>query len=375
MPDYRVIASELRTGTRIAELAVNNLRYGSRLNDCGELTGYVPMPPLTTATNKALAAQINDSLSEGRRQITVERDGVVVWNGIVWLAPYIDNPPRRDVRAADTWSYWRNRVIYKNVVKTNVDQCTIAQDLITSSIADQGGDIGVTVESSTSGVLRDRTYNSFELKPVAEAVEQLAAVDNGFDFAIDCAYSSTTGALTKTFRTSYPRRGRSFQQTGHVFEVGRNVTDWTWPTDGTQIANKVWVIGRGEGAAMLLASEADTSQITATSSGGPGYPLLEQTLSRTDISVKSTLTALAIARLKAYSTPVVLPQVTVRADLDPVFGSYITGDSCRFIVPPDTSPRFPNGLDSYYRIVGWDVEVSDDGAEYVTVILGAEFNG
>jgi hypothetical protein len=39
------------------------------------------------------------------------------------------------------------------------------------------------------------------------------------------------------------------------------------------------------------------------------------------------------------------------------------------------SPRFPTGLDTFLRIVGWDVSVSDDGSESVKLILGAEFNG
>lgn len=375
MPTYRCIFQDLRTGTRIAELAVNGLRYGSRLNDCGDLSGFVPMPAVTSTANKVLAAQINDALDEGRREIIVERDGVPVWVGIVWIAPYTDDPPQREVRAAETWSYFRHRFITTNVTRTAADQCDIAQDLITDAINAQGGNIGVTVELSTSGVLVTQAYASYELKPVAEAVEALAKVDPGFDFAIDPSYNPSTGALVKTFRTQYPRRGRRSQQTGHVFEVGRNVISWSWPSDGTRMANKVWAVGRGEGSAMLLTSSADTSQITPISSGGPGYPLLEQTISATDVAVRSQLNALALARRKAVVTPVTLPEITVRADIDPVFGSYITGDSCRFIIPPDTTPRFPNGLDTFFRIVGWDVSVSDDGAESVTLTLGNEFDG
>lgn len=376
MPTSRVISLDLRTGTRIAELAVNGLRYGSRLNSVGELSGTVPLPALTSTANKVLAAQINDAVDEGRRQIVVERDGVVVWSGIVWLSPYADNPPQRQVRAADDWSYFGHRVIAKTLTYSGADQLTIAKDIIDNALADQGADIGVTVATPTaSGVTRDRVYNSYELKPVREAVEQLAACDDGFDFAIDAAWDATTGALTKTLRFSYPRRGVPFQSSGHVFEVGRNVIDWTWPTDGTRMGNKVIAVGRGEGDAMLISTQSDVSQIQPLASGGPGYPLLETTISRTDVSVQATLDSLAIARLKSSATPVTLPEITVRADIDPVFGSYIVGDSCRFIIPPDISPRFPDGLDRYFRIVGWDVAVGDDGDEQVKLILGGEFNG
>lgn len=376
MATYRVISLDLRTGTRIAELAVNGLRYGSRLNNVGELSGGVPLPTLNTAADITLAAQINDAVDEGRRQIVVERDGLVVWSGIVWLSPYRDNPPSREIRAAEDWSYFRRRVITKTLTYTATDQLTIAKGIVDNALTDQGSDIGITVQTpAASGVTRDRTYNNFELKPVGEAVEQLSECDNGFDFAIDAAWDSATGALTKTLQFSYPRRGRPYQSSGLVFEVGRNVIDWTWPTDGTRMANRILAVGRGEGDAMITSTQSDVSQIVALSSGGPGYPLLEQTISRTDVSVQSTLDAIAKARLKATSTPVTLPEITVRADVDPTFGSYITGDSVRFIVPPNTSPRFPTGLDTYVRIVGWDVTVSDEGSESVKIILGDEFDG
>jgi len=375
MPSYRCIATDLRTGARIAELPLSGLRFGSRLNAVGDLSATLPLPALTSAANTALAKQFNDAVDEGRRQLVVERDGVVVWCGIVWLAPYSDASTSRDVRAAETWSYFRRRLISATRTWWGADQVSIAQQLVGWAIGDSGGDIGVTVESSTSGVARDRNYWNYELKPVGEAIEQLAACDNGFDFAVDAAWDPATGALVKTFRTHYPRRGRSYSQTGHVFEVGRNVVDWTWPTDGASMANRVWAVGRGDGSSSMLAVSSDVYQIQSLASGGPGYPLLEDTLFRTDVSVQASLDALALAKRKAVATPITLPEVTVRADLDPVFGSYITGDSCRFIVPPGLSPRFPDGLDTFVRIVGWDVSVSDDGAEAVKLILGAEFNG
>lgn len=374
MPTYRCISLDLRTGTRIAELNIAGLRYGSRLNAVGELSGTVALPAPTSAANRALAAQINDAVDECRRQIVVERDGVAVWCGIVWLSPYTDNPPQRDVRGGETWSYFRHRIITNDYSPTGVDQVTIAQQIVTTALSAQGADIGVTVEASTSGVLRDRVYNSYELKPVGEAVEQLAKVDNGFDFAVDAAWSST-GTLTKTFRTQYPRRGRPYSQSGLIFEVGRNVIEWTWPTDGTRVANKVIGVGRGSGSSAMLSSQSDVDQIKSLAAGGPGYPLLEQALSVTDVSIQSTLDALTFAKLKAVSTPVTLPEITVRADSDPQFGSYITGDSCTFIVPPNTSPRFPDGLSLIMRIVGWDVSVSDDGSEVVRLILGDDFDG
>lgn len=377
MAVYRLISSDLRTGARIAEITLSGLRYGSKLNTAGDLAGNLILPTLggsSNPANPATRAQItvlNDAVDEARRQLLVERDGVPVWCGVVWASPYTDESQTRAVKAGELWSYYGHRLIDSRQAFTGVDQFTIARTLLTTAASRTGGDIGVTFPAVTSGVTRDRTYEAYELKNLREAIEQLAAVQNGFDFGIDLAYDSS-GNLTKTLNLAYPRRGRDFRATGHVFELGRNIVSFTWPSDGTRAANKVFATGSGEGNSMLRTAAADTSQLTGIAYGGAGYPLLEDVIRYKDVSVKTTLAGLAAQRLTQVAKPVVLPQITVRADRDPVFGSYITGDSCRIIIPPNTSPRFPDGLDTFRRIIAWDVTVSDEGNEEVKLTLGEE---
>jgi hypothetical protein len=372
MAVYRVISVDLLTGTRIAELEVNGLTYGQRLNGVGSVSGTVKLPQPDSVANRALGAVINDAVDECRRLLLVERDGVIVADGIVWAAPYHAATQTRTVRAGSLWSYFKRRFITSRTVFTGVDQHTIARTLIDTAQAATAGDIGVEHNATTSGVTRDRIYERYEMKRVAEAVEQLAGVEDGFDFAIDVAWDSA-GDLTKTLNLSYPRRGRSFSQTGHVFELGRNMSDdFEWPTDGSETANKVWGIGAGDSTSMLRTSATDATKIQSLASGGPGYPLLEDTHTNKDVSKIATLNAQTSAKLSAVSSPVVLPSITVRADVDPVLGSYITGDAARIILPPNQDPRFPDGLDTFRRIVGWDVTVDDEGGEQVDVILGEE---
>jgi hypothetical protein len=369
---YRVLSLDLRTGTRIAELEVKDLKFSQRLNNAGSLSGTVQLPPPNSTADRARGSVINDAVDECRRLLVVERDGVVVADGIVWASPYSDGTSSRSITAASLWSYFRRRYITARTVFPLTDQLTIARTLIDTAQAASGGSIGVTHNTGLSTVTRSRTYERGELKPVAEAIEQLASVDNGFDFAIDCNWDPATGALVRTLNLAYPRRGRNFLATGHVFEMGRNITGFEWPSDGTATANRVWGIGAGEGTSMLMTAKVDATQIQPLTSGGPGYPLLEDVITNKDIRELSTLEAQTQARLDAYSSPIVIPKISVRADVDPVLGSYITGDAARIIIPPNTSPRFPDGLDTYKRIVGWDVTVDDQGGEHVDLILGDE---
>jgi hypothetical protein len=310
--------------------------------------------------------------------LIIERDGVIVWCGIIWVAAYNDGDQSRDIRASDDGSYWRRRLVTYNQTFTASTATTIAQTVLTTAQAAPGGNLNVNVIREIDPAFTEPPVtlelDRYELRTVGEVIEDLAKAEAGFEY--DYSYTwNGGGTVSKTLTLSYPRRGRNFQRSGHVFEVGRNVTEFSWPSDGTRVANKVFATGNGEGDAMLISSAADTFQILPGSAGGPGYPLLEEVVSskRTrGTDGQAQLDALTAGRIKAVATPVVLPEITVRADLDPVFGSYITGDACRIIIPPNLSPRFPDGFDQYRRIVGWNVRVDDDGTEAVTLILGDE---
>ena len=369
MAEYRVISTDVRTGVRIAELPLNRLSFGSVLNGAGELSGTLPLP----VNDPVLAATYVDAVDPVRRQLVVERDGAIVWCGLVWMSPYSDDDQTLEVRAAETWSYYRRRVITTRRVFTGADQFAIVRQLLNDAHAVSGGNVGVTVGTETCGVLRDRTYETWEFKNLGEAVKQLAEVIDGFDFSIEPAWSAA-GTLTKTFRLYYPRKGARFSATGHVFEVGRNVITWDWPNDGTRYANRVHNVGAGQDAATLRVTRTASDQLTLPSAGGPGYPLIEDVISNTDVLKAVTLTAQADQTLGTLSRPVVIPQVTVRADVDPILGAWSIGDACRFICQPGLSPRFPNGIDTYQRIIASEVSVNDEGTEEVRLTFGVEDN-
>lgn len=381
MADYRCIAADIRTGARITEIPLTGLTFSNRLNDVGQASGKLALPPPNNATNRALAATLNDAVDEARRMLIIERDGVPVWVGPIWVAGYNDGDQSRDVRASDFGSYWRRRLIAYNQTFTTQNPTVIAQTLLTTAQAAQGGNVNVTTTRDIDAAYTEPTVtvtmDRYELRTVGEAIEELAKADTGFEYDYEYSWNFTTGTVNVGMVMSYPRRGRRFNESGHVFELGRNVTEFTWPSDGTRVANRVFATGNGEGDAMLISSATDTYQILPGASGGPGYPLLEEVTAskRTRGSDgQSQLNAITAARIKAVATPVVLPEMTVRADLDPVFGSYITGDACRVIIPPNLSPRFPDGFDQYRRIVGWNVRVDDEGTESVALILGEEPN-
>jgi hypothetical protein len=143
--EYRCIAADLRTGTRITELPLSGLSFGARLNDVGQASGTLPLPPPNSATNRALATLLNDAVDEARRMLIIERDNVIVWCGIIWVAGYNDSNQSRDIRASDDGSYWRRRIVNYDQTFTASTATTIAQTIITTAQAAQGGNVNVTV--------------------------------------------------------------------------------------------------------------------------------------------------------------------------------------------------------------------------------------
>jgi hypothetical protein len=357
---YRVICVDTKSGTLLAEVPASGLSFASVLNGAGECSFSVPLG------EDASAGVYVDATEPVRRSIVVERDGVIVWSGIVWATTYDDASRELEVRAAETWSYYRRRNIHTTLRYTQVDQFDIVRGILTWVHAQTGGDIGVTLGDEVGFFLRDREYLIWDAKNVGDAIEELADVIGGFDFYIDAAWGDD-GRLVKRLRLFLLRRGRPPAETDLIFEVGRNVVEWTWPNDGTRYANRVVAFGAGQDN-MRLRAQA----VVATAQLNAGYPLIDDVISDNDVTRLSTLRAKADQQLADLSQPVVLPEVTVRADELPLFGAYELGDGCRFVCPPGVSPRFPDGIEVARRIVGWQVRVSDEGTDEVRLSLGAE---
>ena len=344
MATYRYLLVDVVNPTiRLAELPFESATYGHVLNAPGAFQGTMGLeqPP-------KLAAVLQEQLQLGQVSIWVERDGVIVFGGILWTSD-ADIDAGTITYAGEGWhSYFRRRVLRARKVYVQQDQVTIAKDLLNYAQAFGGGSIGVwTADAAPSGVLRDRTYEAFERKNIGEAIEQLAAVENGFDFRYESQYDQV-GNLGVRFLTSYPPTGR---HTEYVLEVGKQLSQLNIKTDATTLATNVDAVGAGEGDIKLLATVSDPGLLGV-------YPMLDDVVSFTDVSEQPTLTAHARKRLQQGSSPVVIPEVEWDPSLEPIIGSFLTGDI--------VTVRGGAGLaqvDGLFRITTVEVSVDDAGGE------------
>lgn len=348
MARYRCLAADLLSGTILEEIPFSTFGYSHVLNRPGAFSA-------TIGLRHAKAARA--ILSPAKTAIHIEREGAIAWSGILWTAQASSGGSSLTVAGAGWWSYFRRRFIRTTKTYVATDQLVIARDLLAYAQGIAGGDIGLILGAETCGVLRDRTYNGFERKNVAEAIEQLAAVRNGFDFAVETVWSGAR--VAKTLRLSYPRRG---SVTPLVFELGVNLAELDQEVDGTKQANVVDVAGAGEGDSLLFA--------TAAAADRAGYPLLEAVHSRKDVTVLSTLQAYADLELAGTRLPPSwTPSIRVLpTNPDTAVGNYTIGDTVT-VRGSDGWLQIPAEA---MRIMELNVSVAESGDESVTVGLAPE---
>ena len=367
MADWRVLHTELVGGAILGELPVTAASYGVALNSAGRFQCTLPLEadparlrlPFYAGGSTDLDADVDlvtmANLTPGTTAVWFERDGVLLFGGIVWAVSADSEGNTLTVAGEGPQSYLRRRAIRSTLTYTGVDQLDIARALIDHAQSVANGTIGLTYDTTDSGVTRDRTYLAYERKNLGEAIEQLAAVDGGFDWRWDHNYVG--GIPTWSMGFTYPATGRDTQ---HVFEVGTNCSIGNYETDGSTIANLVDVFGAGTAAETLIA----TVQNTALQ--GP-YPILETTESHSDVLVLATLELYGRRRLSRGAGPTRRAQLTTFAGTDPTLGSYICGDRVRVKVDHGWLQ-----LDEVMRITEFGVSFAG-GAETVSLALaGAE---
>jgi hypothetical protein len=363
MVQYRYLLADLLTNQVTAELDLTNVSFTQQLNSAGSLSASL----LLTGTPDPATALL--ATTPGRSAVYVDRNGVIVWGGVVWARSYNSNSQHVTINASEFESYFEHRRITANASFFNTDPLVIARSYITTAQSAPFGNIGIQVGNETSTLSVSSTVFGYEQRTVLAALQDLAksgtgsSGTTGFDFSIVCAYDGT-GGITKRFALGWPRLGISYSAssaTVPVFEFpAGNVAEYEYPEDGSLVANTVYATGAGSNEGKLVYSSQDYNKFTA------GWPLLETSTSYSNINDGTLIQNLAAGQLAAVSTPPIVLKLIVNPSTDPMFGSYSIGDDARVRI---VDARFPNGLDTVYRIIGLTLTPGENGPERVTLTL------
>lgn len=359
---YRYLFADLLTNAILAELPITGVSFTQQLNTAGTFTGHLLLSGVNAAGLNVATGTI-----PGRTAIYVDRNGTLVWGGVLWNRQYNSITQALTFQAREFLSLFERRRIITTAAYTNIDQLQLAQTIMSNAQGATGGNIGMLYNqdsgsTNTSGVLVSRTYYGYEYKQVLAAVQDLAKQTSGFDFEISTYYDGD-GNPAKSFNTYYPKSGKTYtttSTTAPVFQLPGNIVEYEYPEDATIAANTIYALGAGSNEGKLLATATDATKVS------DGWPLLEDQVNYSDITDATLLAGLASGQITAVSYPPTTLRVVAPPSQSPEFGTYEIGDEVRVIINDN---RFPTTLDAIYRLVALSVTPGEDSPERVTLTL------
>ncbi|RSS59583.1 hypothetical protein [Streptomyces sp. WAC01280] len=345
---YRAILCDLRSDQVLDVLPAEGVKFDDYIGKTGAASLTIPV------TSADMARRARAAVTSARTALWIERGGEVWWGGIVWTSektpPSRSGPGGMAIQAATFDSYLDHRLLTNGWTGAGVDQFDIVRQIIDWAQSKPGGDIGIELDwTQTSGVLRDRTYSRYDLYVVREVINQLAAVENGFEWRIR-AYLSQSGRRVKELQLGYPRIRSS--RTQLVLSKPGPVIDYRMPEDGTVRATHWQSRGASINSNQAKPSYPLMSPVTEVDGAiGANWPRLDGTSDYTSVEQQATLDAHARADLTTAWTTTQVPTVTVRlhgSGLSP----QLLGATVRLRIRDEW---YPEGLDAQYRLIGMQV--------------------
>jgi hypothetical protein len=340
------------------ELPVSDLSFSQTLNAPGAATLKVPL------NGAPLRGMDWQTLQPWRVLIYIQRGRQILWGGPLVSYGVDLAAEEMTLSCQGLWAYYRRRTITANAVFVQQDQAAIATYLLghfgDGTYGGGGAEVGpkaLTWDTTyATGVKRDRTYFQHEWKSVGKAVEDLAAVRDGFDFRI--TYGWGNERVVNTFTMLYPTDTTG---TGVVLEHGSNCDVVSFSADGTNMATEAISIGAGQAEGQLVTWWYNTTLETDASYR---IPRLSATESRSDVTEVDTLTQYAQRTVSVGAQPVVIPSVRLHPDRFPGVGDLAVGDvvEVRALVA-----QWP-GMRGNYKIMEIQTAVAD-GGETTTLSL------
>ncbi|MFI1161355.1 hypothetical protein [Streptomyces sioyaensis] len=353
MAHYRVLTQHALTGQWLSKaLPLTDIEYGDELNGPGSLSGT--LKPHLLSSNPTLT-------DPGTTLIFIEEEGLLRWGGLVW-----DARPKGSEYAIEAAS-WSSYLQHRHDLDgnyggrgpyTNADPCTVIRDIwaYAQSIAD--GNLGVTVDPTTStakvGTTAEPLKSLWWENPVlGDAVDDLVAGDATPDYTCTVAWNAGKTAPVRRIRLGWPRLGA--RRSDISFASGVNILeDPEVPQAGDEYAQVVVASGAGEGSAKRRSISAVRN----------GRLRLESVLDLPDIKGTDILAQRAAAEAKWRQTLGTVAEITVRNHPAAPFGSWQVGDDVRVRVNnPWTS------FAGWCRITGWTMRPTADGGPQATLQL------
>lgn len=203
-----------------------------------------------------------------------DRDNIL-WHGVP-LSKKIAAPTVVNYPCATLEAYLLKRYVPDLAFRTT-EQTHIARDLASLCV---GAGIPLEYDTPASGIVRDRDYFDEDNARVYARLQELAAVQQGFDWTIDVEWADTEHSRVKyVYRTGYPHLGRRPKDPDTTFDYPGNVTafDYDEAWGEGEAATHVTTVGDTITDAETDVETTPTSEpVIDTAMEAAGWPRLEE---------------------------------------------------------------------------------------------------
>lgn len=353
MTEYRYYTADILLGDVLAEMPLYGVYLNRKLSTTGEFNGTFKL-----GTGLYDDVSLLDGTEPGKTCIYVERDGVLIWGGIIWSRTYAEESGTCQLSAQTFESIFDHVALQNNFIHQNQDQLFIFKAVIEAIQVQSHNDFGIDTEQiGTSGVMKTVLVPGYEYHMAQEVVDQLIDADDGFDYTIDIRPSSEPDKPLKIVRTGYPLLGSTEHVDNLHFDFPGTIDNYWWPESASSAGTMFVGLGAGSGVAQLRSVQGATDQLAK---GYPAWWSVSTYGNITNIGVLSARTAADRNRLR---TPVTVPTFELKSDQVPRFEGWDQLGDC-FSVYIE-SKRFPEGKTVTSRMVGWELTTADSDSDEI----------
>jgi hypothetical protein len=330
-------------------------------------------------TNSVIADRIRAIVPQ-KTIVHVYRNEMIVGSYIIWAKQYDGDGTsvKATIQGATLESYLYRRILPYDFIYTDQEQLYIADSIVSSlsdPIAGVSASPGITVKPyESSGILRDRKYYYTDMKTAGDALENLANVDAGFEYAIQTWDDGSTRPREMQF--GYDRLTGS--DSTFILQQPGDVESWRILYDGTRGYTAFYTRGQ---------TGVDAGQDQAPIVQGPvlamdylsaGWPLMDNVADYQNVSLQSTLLQYAYWWAKNRSGPITIPSYTVRANslFSHGFSPFSLGSQLTVVMNNEIFP-IVSGIPTYEesgRIIGFQLKVDEREKESMDIILEFGFD-
>ncbi|MGW0118290.1 hypothetical protein [Streptomyces sp. NPDC003327] len=363
---YRAIFCDLLTDQTLDILPLRDVAIDDYIGKAGSLSGTIPIP------NKEIADRVK-KVREGRTAVYLERGGDLWWGGIVWTAT-LQSSGRGvltlGIQAATFDSYASRRRIRTDITFTTpTDQLDIARRLwreldlqddptVPPEEGKEPRRLGITFgdeKSPDEKGLRTAAWRKGDETVYLEALDQLAALENGFEQQILVYRDPGDGRRVRQLRLGSPKIVNGAADL--VFDRPGSILSYSFPYDATR--GGTTSLARGASTNSNAAAESrpiSSTQQYASELLAEGWPLIDLSSDHNEVTDTLTLDSLAKRELEDARGTVVIPAISIH--LGGIVPPALLGRMARIRI---TDEWFPEGLDTRYRIIGVKVTPPERG--------------